>query len=490
MSPKLEAIFETIPFNNPTISEVEVNGKKYMRVKGVFGRADERNANNRIYTSKLIERETKGLAERSTKDTVFMQADHPTDGVSRISDTAAILRSVTYDPSTKEVTGEADILTTRKGTDLAEIVRAGGKVGISARGFGTTSVGEHAGQKGDIVNDDYKLVTYDFVVGQSTRNAVVTNFAEQAEAIASLTQEGETDMDLKTLNIEELKAARPDLMKAIEQGAKDAAKVEAEKAVTAMVAEKSAEIETRLREELKLEAKKKKDSADDPDMEEMMAVAATLGYTLEAKTATPKQRYGGGKGRSGQGTEDNTGSDAEDQKDHGADEANEQSLVAFAKKHNLKLEKKSAQRGSENKDVEERFNQLQATLRDTQAVMEQTEARSKALQEQIAANDVKAYIFEKCKDERKYKTALTERLLAAGLKTKEDVDARIPVEKLSIERLMVEASGEGRSGKEEPVGSADETKTFKTKDGKILTEAEVRQRNLAGIQTELVEQSQ
>lgn len=477
------AIFETIPFEPKTITEVEVNGQKYMRVSGVFGRADERNANNRIYPSKLIERETRNLSERSGKDTVFMQADHPSDGQSRISDTAAILRSVSYDPATKEVIGEADVLPTHKGGDLASIIRAGGKVGISARGFGTVSAGEHAGQKGDIVNEDYKLVTYDFVVGQSTRGAVVSSFAEQAEAIASL-EETDMSVDLKTISIDAFKAARPDIVTAIAEEQKAAAKTEAEKNLADRIAEKSDEIEAKLRKELKLEKKNKKDDEDDEDddeMDEMAGRAARLGYNVEAFTASAKSRYGGGKGRNGKGKEDDAASDADDEKC-------EAELVAWAKAKNIKLEKKAPAGGGDSK-VEEQFKRVEAQLRDTKLVLEQTEQRSKALEERNATNDVKTYIFEKVKgDGYKFKNALTERLLEANLKTTAEVDARIPVEKAAIDRLMAEASGAGVRGNEEPRGSEGtrEDKTFKTKDGKTLTEAQIRQRDLAGLKTDLL----
>lgn len=44
------------------------------------------------------------------------------------------------------------------------------------------------------------------------------------------------------------------------------------------------------------------------------------------------------------------------------------------------------------------------------------------------------------------------------------------------------------SAKDEPIGNdPKDEKSYKTKEGMTLTEAEVRQRTLAGLQTELVE---
>ena len=140
--------------------------------------------------------------------------------------------------------------------------------------------------------------------------------------------------------------------------------------------------------------------------------------------------------------------------------------------------------------MEERFNRLNAQVSDLKKLNEQTTKRSRELQEQIRANEVKAHIFEACKDEKKFKNALVERLLAAGLKTKEEVDARIPVERAAIEKLLVETAGgrgSGVTGKDEPAGT--QSATHKTKSGMVLTEAELRQRQLAGLETELVEQA-
>src|ERR1700744_5121181 len=133
MPPVMEQLTSFFPLRILESKEVEEGGRKLFRVKGVFQRADEVNANGRIYPSKLMEREHHALNERITSgESVFMQADHPDDGVPRMENAVAILNKIHFDPTSKEVVGEADIVPTRKGNDLKEIIRAGGKVGISA----------------------------------------------------------------------------------------------------------------------------------------------------------------------------------------------------------------------------------------------------------------------------------------------------------------------------------------------------------------------
>lgn len=298
-------------------------------------------------------------------------------------------------------------------------------------------------------------------------------------------------MDLKTLDLEALKAGRPDLIAVIEKSATEAAKAESAKTLEALVKSQTEAIETRLRAELKLEKKKAAaDDDDEDDMKEMIAAAKRHGYVVSDATRPGDQRYGGGKGRKGKGEEKSEGSDADSQ--DSSNGPSEQEMLSFFQKNNIKVEKKAAKKDDEDDDVEERFSGLQAQIRDLQKVNEQTSNRAKQLEESARTTEIKSYIFEKVKDEKKYKNALTERLLTAGLKTRDEVDARIPVEKAAIDKLLAETSGgrgEGHTGKEEPTSREAEQGKFKTKGGMTLTEAELRQRQLAGLPTELVEQA-
>lgn len=449
---KRQLFLEAIPCNLQLV-EVEENGQKLLKVRGVFHRADERNANNRIYPSKLLERETKRLNDR-LKESVFMQADHPADGMSKVSQTAAILSSVEYDPRTKEVVGEAKVLETSLGKDLAAIVRAGGHVGISARGFGTTTPGECAGQKGDVVNEDYQLATFDFVVGQSTRNAVVSSFSEQDQALGGLS--GGDEMEISKMSLDELKAARPDLFKAIEEAAAKAAKAanaeEVATRVATMVEEATEKIETKLRAELKLEAAKGK-------------------------------------------KKDKAAADAEDAADKGDDETTEQYQARMAPKlekaglHIVKKDKDAAAGGVSAK-VEAELTSVRTQLNEALQSLQKIGSKQKALDEQAQAIAVDKKIMEATKDEKKFRNALIERLRKTCT-TIEEVDAKLPQERQAIERLLSETTGghgKGATGKDEELGTHDgEEKKFKTKSGLVLTEQQVRERELSGIPTVLVD---
>jgi hypothetical protein len=155
------------------VSQVsESNGA--MRVRGIAQRAEVRNRNNRVYPRHVMEREIGKLQERiKAGDSVFASADHPSDGVARISDAAAIWRNVEMQPD-GAVVAEADLLDTHPGKNLQAIFRAGGRVGISARGFGTTHKRQHNGEEADIVDDSYSLKSFDLVLDQSVADATAT----------------------------------------------------------------------------------------------------------------------------------------------------------------------------------------------------------------------------------------------------------------------------------------------------------------------------
>jgi hypothetical protein len=66
-----------------------------------------------------------------------------------------------------DMLGEAEILNTPCGQVAQALIKGGVKLGISSRGMGSLT------EKGDysVVNDDFKLVTFDLVADPSTKGA-------------------------------------------------------------------------------------------------------------------------------------------------------------------------------------------------------------------------------------------------------------------------------------------------------------------------------
>lgn len=142
----------------PLLVESDESGKIVAR--GQFGKADIPTANKRVYPRKLWERELKTLAPRMEKREIFGELDHPADGATKLQRVSHLVTKAELTPD-GQIIGEAVILPdTRGGRQLMAILKNGGRVGVSSRGFGSV----HTNEEGyDIVQDDYQLMTWDFV---------------------------------------------------------------------------------------------------------------------------------------------------------------------------------------------------------------------------------------------------------------------------------------------------------------------------------------
>lgn len=129
-------------------------------VRGEFARAGVPTANRRIYGRRLWESNFQKLAEQIRNRTLTGELNHPRDGVANMFNTAHLITGLTMTPE-GVVIGEAQVLEDLPGGKVvAAIYRAGGKVGVSSRGFGSTRVRDDGNED---VLEDYQLVTFDFV---------------------------------------------------------------------------------------------------------------------------------------------------------------------------------------------------------------------------------------------------------------------------------------------------------------------------------------
>lgn len=144
----------------------EGKGTGRVRVRGEFARADQATENKRVYTKKIWEKEINRLSGGFKARSVFGHTDHPADGRTSIDNVSHIVTDLQLENGV--LIGEAEILPTTKGLNLLAILQSGCLVGVSSRGFGSTKpndVGE------DVVQEDYKLVTFDFVADPADQTA-------------------------------------------------------------------------------------------------------------------------------------------------------------------------------------------------------------------------------------------------------------------------------------------------------------------------------
>lgn len=137
-----------------------------MRIKGVFGRCNEKNNNGRIYPTSVLESQLSKVQPLIEERRLCGELDHPQNDTVKLSNASHLITKL--EMKGNELIGEAEILKTPAGLTAKALVEGGVKIGISSRGMGTLSE-DAKGNK--IVNEDFRLVTFDLVADPSTRGA-------------------------------------------------------------------------------------------------------------------------------------------------------------------------------------------------------------------------------------------------------------------------------------------------------------------------------
>lgn len=186
-----------------TLEEADTGGK--MLVSGKVGQGGKPTANRRNYPTSILEREVARLQPKIKAGGLVGSLDHPGDGKSRLKDASHIVRAleVKEDGSvhgTFEIVQESD-----NGRNLAAFIRAGASIGMSSRGMGSTK----STSEGDIVGEDFKLTTFDFVAEPAVSDAFPVLVTESEEGVKP------TAADLT--------AKYPELVQEIQEGAYEVA---------------------------------------------------------------------------------------------------------------------------------------------------------------------------------------------------------------------------------------------------------------------------
>jgi hypothetical protein len=144
----------------------ENRSKGSMVLKGTFQRANEVNANSRIYRKPVLEREVNKLMPLVQENRLLGELDHPESEVVRLQNASHMITGLSWEGN--DVIGECTLLNTPAGLTAQTLVRDGVKIGISSRGLGTlTDIGESVQE----VNDDFDMRTFDLVADPSTKGA-------------------------------------------------------------------------------------------------------------------------------------------------------------------------------------------------------------------------------------------------------------------------------------------------------------------------------
>ncbi len=158
-------LVETFGFK-PTLVESSENG--LLKVRGIFQRYDQVNANGRFYSKKIFEKilGSKSFQGRLKNRSIVGILEHPEDGQTRLDKISHVVTKV-WDDGKGTILGETEVLNTTNGKELKELFNGNVMVGISSRGSG--SVTEKDGVQ--YVNEDYECETWDFVYNNSVEGA-------------------------------------------------------------------------------------------------------------------------------------------------------------------------------------------------------------------------------------------------------------------------------------------------------------------------------
>lgn len=147
--------------------------KKIYRIKGPYLQSEVKNRNGRRYGKHLCEREINTFQDKIIKRRALGELDHPPTPTVNLNNVSHLIESLQMDGN--DGIGVSKLLDTPKGLVAQILIKEGILLGVSTRGVGTLT--------GDLVNDDYKLITVDIVADPSAPGAFVDGILENKEYI-------------------------------------------------------------------------------------------------------------------------------------------------------------------------------------------------------------------------------------------------------------------------------------------------------------------
>jgi hypothetical protein len=153
----------------------ETNGVKHMYISGPFLQAVDTNRNGRIYSREIIEREVKKFQGLIESREAVGELSHP-ESIEINPDRAAILITELKMDGNLAM-GKAKVLTTPCGKILESLLNDGVRMGVSSRGTGNLT-------EGNMVAEDYSLVTIDSVYMPSAQVAYTDPMYESVQYVS------------------------------------------------------------------------------------------------------------------------------------------------------------------------------------------------------------------------------------------------------------------------------------------------------------------
>jgi len=172
--------FEEISGYDYSFVEDKTAGKPRMRVLACVQQADKVNKNNRLYPKDVLNKATRDYQARLLKKG-FGQVDHP-ELQGMLKDTSHLVTKLFWnerDPT--KLDAEMIILNNQAGENLKEIIRAGGRPGLSSRGQGDSKTIKKNGKEVEVIQSGFKFDGFDFVIDPSVSSTGIRKVFESVE---------------------------------------------------------------------------------------------------------------------------------------------------------------------------------------------------------------------------------------------------------------------------------------------------------------------
>ena len=163
------------------IVEEKEDGKKDMKIRGIFMQADKKNRNGRVYPLPVLQKEVKRYnKEFVAEGRAFGELGHPEGPTVNFDRVSHMITKLEADG--KNFVGEAKLLGTPMGEIAKALIKDGGKLGVSSRGMGSL---ESKGGANYVKDDFYLATAADIVADPSAPQAFVEGIMEGKEWVWS-----------------------------------------------------------------------------------------------------------------------------------------------------------------------------------------------------------------------------------------------------------------------------------------------------------------
>jgi len=210
------------------LTESKTNGvSSGLLIRGKFQEADIQNKNRRVYPLGVLQPQVEFLQECLKDNGLLGELDHPQDSVIHFENASHMITKLWWDGA--QLMGEARVLSqTPSGKILEALIREGVKIGISSRGVGSGTLNPDGIT---MINDGFKLITFDVVADPSTPGAflglgtreskketqapqgtVVKEALPTAETMKETQKPSETTAESQINCVDKVKVLRPELV--------------------------------------------------------------------------------------------------------------------------------------------------------------------------------------------------------------------------------------------------------------------------------------